>query len=71
MLRSAAKNHQSIYVLSSPTQYTEALERLRSDAGLIDPEFGQHLALEVYRLTWHYDAAISAYLASQIEAHNG
>ncbi len=67
LLRSAAKNHQSIYVLSSPAQYPEAIERLRADANIIDPEFGRKLALEVYRLTSRYDAAISAYLAAQIK----
>ena len=66
MLRSAAKNHESVYVLSSPSQYAEALARLRADNGTIDPEFGRRLALEVYRLTSHYDGAITTYLAGRI-----
>ncbi len=67
MLRSAAKNHQSVYVVSSPAQYEETVERLRRDEGRIDPEYGRRLALEVYRTTASYDAAISAYLATQVE----
>ncbi|MSR81657.1 MAG: IMP cyclohydrolase [Candidatus Latescibacteria bacterium] len=67
MLRSAAKNHESVYVLSSPSQYPEAITRLNADQGHIDPAFGRRLALEVYRLTSHYDGAIAAYLATQIE----
>ena len=67
MLRSAAKNHQSVYVLSSPSQYEETVERLHRDEGRIDPEYGLRLALEVYRTTSTYDAAISAYLATQVE----
>ena len=66
MLRSAAKNHESIYVLSSPSQYPEAIEKLRADDRVIDPAFGRKLALEVYRSTSHYDAAITKYLATQI-----
>jgi phosphoribosylaminoimidazolecarboxamide formyltransferase/IMP cyclohydrolase len=66
MLRSAAKNHQSVYVLSSPTQYPEAIARLKKDQGHLDPAFGRRLALEVYRLTSQYDGAIAAYLATRV-----
>ncbi|MBM3276580.1 MAG: IMP cyclohydrolase [Candidatus Handelsmanbacteria bacterium] len=66
MLRSAAKNHESVYVLSSPAQYPEAISRLKKDQGHLDPAFGRRLALEVYRLTSHYDGAIAAYLATQV-----
>lgn len=65
MLRSSAKNHRSIYVVSSPAQYPETIERLRADGGNIDPTYGMRLAVEVYRLTSRYDAAITAYLAAQ------
>jgi phosphoribosylaminoimidazolecarboxamide formyltransferase/IMP cyclohydrolase len=66
MLRAAAKNNASIYVLSSPDQYPETLNRLQASNGHIDPEYGRRLALEVYRKTSAYDAAISAYLADKI-----
>lgn len=65
MLRSSAKNHRSIYVVSSPAQYPETIERLRADGGHIDPVYGMRLAVEVYRLTSRYDAAITSYLAAQ------
>ena len=65
MLRSAAKNHRSIYVLSSPAQYPETIERLRADGGHIDPAYGMRLAVEVYALTSRYDKAITAYLGMQ------
>ncbi len=66
MLRSAAKNHQSVYVLSSPSQYPKAIARLKADGGHLDPEFGRHLALEAFRLTAAYDASVAAYLAEKI-----
>ena len=66
MLRSAAKNHESVYVLSSPSQYGETITRLQRDDRLIDPEYGRQLALDVFRTTSAYDAAIADYLASQI-----
>ena len=65
ILRSAAKNFRSIYVVSSPAQYAETIERLRADGGHIDPIYGQRLAVDVYRQTSRYDAAITAYLAAQ------
>jgi len=65
MLRSAAKNHRTIYVVSSPAQYPETIERLRADGGHLDPSYGMRLAIEVYRLTSRYDAAITAYLSAQ------
>lgn len=65
MLRSAAKNNRSIYVVSSPAQYAETIERLRADGGNIDPAYGMRLAVDVYRLTSRYDAAITAYLGAQ------
>ncbi|HIG16185.1 MAG TPA: hypothetical protein EYQ31_02195 [Candidatus Handelsmanbacteria bacterium] len=65
MLRSSAKNHRSIYVVSSPSQYPETIERLRADDGHIDPAYSMRLAIEVYGLTSRYDAAITAYLAAQ------
>lgn len=67
MLRSSAKNHQSIYVVSSPGQYAETIEHLKRDDGVIDPEYGRLLAVEVYRATSHYDAAITGYLKSQLD----
>lgn len=67
MLRSAAKNHESVYVLSSPSQYGETIARLQRDSGLIDTQYARQLALEVYRTTSAYDTAISAYLTSQIK----
>ena len=66
MLRSAAKNCESVYVLSSPDQYGEGLKKLRESGGIIDPEYGRRLALEAYRLTARYDRAISSYLAGQV-----
>ena len=66
MLRAAAKNNASIYVLSSPDQYPETLKRLQDDNGHIDAAYGRRLALEVYRKTSAYDAAISAYLADKV-----
>ena len=66
MLRSAAKNCESTYVLSSPDQYRKTLDKLRSDKGVIDPNYGRQLALRAYELTARYDKAISSYIAETL-----
>ena len=67
MLRSAAKNHASIYVVSSPDQYPETIARLRAGGGRIDPAYGMGLAVEAFRLTARYDTAVSGWLAAQAQ----
>jgi phosphoribosylaminoimidazolecarboxamide formyltransferase / IMP cyclohydrolase len=61
MLRSAAKNHDAVTVLSDPSDYEGFLEALRSHKGT---KLAQRraLALKVYARTAAYDAAIAATL---------
>jgi phosphoribosylaminoimidazolecarboxamide formyltransferase/IMP cyclohydrolase len=61
MLRSAAKNHASVWVVVDPTDYAEVLERIaeRDDA----PTFKRLLAEKVYAHTAAYDAAIAQWFA--------
>lgn len=60
MLRSAAKNHESVVVISDPTDYTRILDLLRS-GGVPDNE-RQALAAKVFSHTADYDGAITRYL---------
>jgi phosphoribosylaminoimidazolecarboxamide formyltransferase/IMP cyclohydrolase len=61
MLRSAAKNHESVTVVCDPSDYAAVLEALeRGGDGL--RELRRHLALKVFQRTFAYDAAIAAYL---------
>ncbi len=59
LLRAAAKNFERVVVLSSPSQYGEALERLRS--GPSDVEWRRALAAAAFAVTARYDAAIADY----------
>lgn len=65
MLRSAAKNHQSVAVVSSPNQYAQVLKELKENKGSISRQTAERLATEVFKLTAGYDAAICGYLDSQ------
>jgi phosphoribosylaminoimidazolecarboxamide formyltransferase / IMP cyclohydrolase len=66
MLRSAAKNHESVTVVSDPADYDAVLAAL-ADAG--EPgkmvELRRKLALKVFQRTASYDAAIARYLEQQ------
>ncbi len=62
MIRGAAKNHDSVGVVTDPSQYAGVLEELRRGDGTLSPETRYRLAHEAFRRTAQYDAAIAAYL---------
>ena len=59
MIRSAAKNHASVAVVTAPEQYASVLEQLQ--AGSLDTSARRRLALAAFETTARYDAAISRY----------
>jgi phosphoribosylaminoimidazolecarboxamide formyltransferase/IMP cyclohydrolase len=63
MLRSAAKNHESVTVVCDPADYTAVLTALREPAKL--GELRRQLALKVFQHTGAYDTAIAKYLENQ------
>ena len=67
MIRSAAKNHQDVAVVVSPTDYAGILAELNERGGGLSPETHWRLAKKAFRTTADYDAAISARL-EQVDA---
>jgi phosphoribosylaminoimidazolecarboxamide formyltransferase / IMP cyclohydrolase len=65
MLRSAAKNYESVLPVVDPTDYPEVLAMLR--AGPIDAEIRREFSAKVFAHTADYDAAIAAYLTPKAE----
>jgi phosphoribosylaminoimidazolecarboxamide formyltransferase/IMP cyclohydrolase len=63
MIRGAAKNHGGVGVVTDPSQYAPVLDELRKNGGALSAETRGRLALEAFRRTSLYDAAIAAYLA--------
>ena len=63
MLRSAAKNASSVWVIVDPRDYTRVLAALR--AGDDDDDLRRLLAGKVFAHTASYDAAIAAWFAQQ------
>ncbi|MFH1396935.1 MAG: bifunctional phosphoribosylaminoimidazolecarboxamide formyltransferase/IMP cyclohydrolase [Candidatus Omnitrophota bacterium] len=71
MLRSAAKNHASVVVVSSVKQYPQIIREMESNKGVIKEETARKFAQQVFELTSHYDAAIAGYLGSKNGLQNG
>ena len=62
MVRSAAKNHAHVSILTNPKQYDDFIVAL--DEGRV-PELRCRLALEAFQHTAEYDAAISTWMNSR------
>jgi phosphoribosylaminoimidazolecarboxamide formyltransferase / IMP cyclohydrolase len=65
MLRSAAKNQESVWVVVDPADYDRTLEAIRS-GGEEATTLRRELAAKVYAHTASYDGAIAAYLGQQL-----
>ncbi|SNS83180.1 IMP cyclohydrolase /phosphoribosylaminoimidazolecarboxamide formyltransferase [Anaerovirgula multivorans] len=61
MLRSAAKNHKFVTVVTDPKDYESVLEEIQ-EKGDTTFETRYDLALKVFQHTSHYDALIASYL---------
>jgi phosphoribosylaminoimidazolecarboxamide formyltransferase / IMP cyclohydrolase len=64
MLRSAAKNHDSVTVVVDPADYAEVARQI-SGSGNTTLELRRKLAAKVYARTAAYDAAIAAHLQKE------
>ncbi len=62
MLRSAAKNHKFVTVVTQPDQYDKVIEEMEKNNGAVSKELRQRFARIAFSLTASYDAAISKYL---------
>tara|TARA_B100000214_G_scaffold243464_1_gene178475 strand:- start:180 stop:758 length:579 start_codon:yes stop_codon:yes gene_type:complete len=63
MVRSAAKNHKDVAVLTNPEQYGRFMEALKDDTV---QDLRPQLALEAFQHTAEYDAAISKWMRSNL-----
>jgi phosphoribosylaminoimidazolecarboxamide formyltransferase/IMP cyclohydrolase len=65
MVRGAAKNHESVAVITDTGQYAAVLDELDRSGGSLSAETRFRLAAEAFARTAHYDGAIAAYLAGR------
>ncbi|OQA02539.1 MAG: Bifunctional purine biosynthesis protein PurH [Planctomycetes bacterium ADurb.Bin401] len=65
MVRSAAKNHKYVTVVTSPCQYEKIISEMKTSGGSISGKSRSDFARIAFGLTASYDAAISKYLNKQ------
>jgi len=66
MVRSAAKNHASVTVVTDAAQYEDVLAEMKQNDGGTTLPFRKTLAAAAYAHTASYDSAISAWFAAQL-----
>lgn len=65
MVRSAAKNHAFVAVVTGPDQYGRVLADLNLNAGKTSRQLRRALAATAFSTTAKYDAAIASYLSGE------
>ena len=63
MVRSAAKNHAFVAIVTDPADYVELLAELDANGGATSLEFRRRLAAKAYALTAEYDSTIAQWFA--------
>ena len=66
MLRSSAKNHQSVVIVSDPSQYEVLMEEMQKNNGATSLEMRRKFAAAAFSLSAKYDTAIAKYFNEQI-----
>jgi len=67
MVRSAAKNHKDVAVLTNPNQYGIFLDALKGNISSVTVEqLRSQFAVEAFRHTSEYDAAITAWMEDRV-----
>ena len=62
MLRSAAKNHRFVTVVTDPEDYPKIIEEMKDGEGETKLKTRENLAIKVFQKTGAYDRAIAKYL---------
>jgi len=65
MIRSAAKNHESVTVVVDPTDYPEILHEIETNSGDTTLATRRRLAAKAYTTTHNYDGTISNWLTAR------
>jgi len=68
MIRSAAKNHESVTVITNPADYAEVIEDMDANNGDTTVTLRQKLGAKAFARTAAYDTMIAAYLTDDNEA---
>lgn len=67
MLRSSAKNFESVTVVTDPSSYDAILAEMRDNDGATKRTTRAALALRVFQITSRYDGAIASWMEKQLQ----
>lgn len=67
MLRSAAKNHDRVTVITDPSDYQTVMAELSEHNGAVSWDYRKKMAAKTYARTAAYDSAISNWFHTQLE----
>ncbi len=65
MIRAAAKNSDSVAVVTDPRRYDSLLEEMRANGGEITKQTLRKLMLDAFRSTAYYDSLIASHLGGE------
>jgi len=65
LIRAAAKNHESVTIVTDPADYDSVMAAMRDNGGATDANLRKQLAAAAYARTAAYDSAIAAWFAGQ------
>ena len=65
MIRSAAKNHKFVTVVTNPDQYDKVIKQMQNNNGAVSEELRSDFARIAFGLTASYDAAIGKHLSGR------
>lgn len=63
MVRSAAKNHAHVVIVTDPSDYAELIEAVDASGGMTSYEFRKRLAAKAFSATAAYDSMISSWFS--------
>lgn len=67
MVRSAAKNHDHVTIVTDPKDYPSLISELADNGGATTLDSRRRFAAKAYAATAQYDAAISAWFAADLK----
>ena len=67
MIRSAAKNHESVTVVTDPALYNRLIENIKKYEGGTSLSFRRKMAANAFAHTASYDSAVATWLSGQVE----
>ena len=71
MLRSSAKNHAYVAIVTSPSQYAGLIDEMQKNNGATSLAARKNFASQAFATSAAYDAAIATYFSSQLQAVGG